>query len=95
MSAYDSITVSGGTDDSRIGVLINLMIADQNQNYVMGGTLDTARNGRIDIVSTDSILIRGVVGQKETDQANVDFGRARWARSPCVPPVATSRCSAT
>jgi hypothetical protein len=70
VSAQDALSITGGTDASKIGVLIETLVLDGANNYLSGGTLDTAEGGMISVVSTDNIVIRGVVGQQ-------DFGRAK------------------
>jgi hypothetical protein len=63
VSAEQAISITGGTDDSRIGVLVDFLVPN-----VSGGTLDTGVGGTITVVSTDSILVQGVVGQVDPDE---------------------------
>jgi hypothetical protein len=64
--ADDVLTVRGGTDSSRLGVYVQAMVLDAANQYVSGGTLDTAVGGRIDVESIDGITVAGVIGERET-----------------------------
>ena len=74
VTAGETITVTGGTDASRIGILVDMLFTQTvngQQVYQSGGTLDTAAGGTITMVSTDSILVQGVVGQQDLGQGKV------------------------
>lgn len=63
VEADGTLTVTGGTHSSRVGVLVTATVFDDHGQRVSGGTLDTAAGGTITVAATDGILIQGVVGQ--------------------------------
>ncbi|MEN9762058.1 MAG: hypothetical protein RI906_1884, partial [Pseudomonadota bacterium] len=65
VTTQDQLVVRGGTDASKAGVWMELLVLDNAGNYVRGGTLDTSPGGSIDIEAVDSILIKGVLGQRD------------------------------
>ena len=69
--ADDTLSITGGTDVTKFGVLIDTMVVDADKKYVSGGTLDTAAGGTINITSTDAVLVQGVVGQVVIDPAAI------------------------
>ena len=64
VTAQHTMTLRAGIDASKIGVWVQELVLDGGNNYVSGGTLDTASGGSIDIESVDGITITGVLGQR-------------------------------
>jgi hypothetical protein len=56
MSANDKLTITAGTHISKVAVLVDTLVLDANNQYVSGGTLDTAAGGTISVTSTDSVV---------------------------------------
>ncbi len=71
VKAHSLVDVLGGTDTSRIGLLL------ERAGVADGGRVDTADGGRIRLAAIDSIVIEGVVGENDPllGDAVLDIGR--------------------
>jgi len=74
VSANDQLTISAGIHQTGVAVLVETLVLNGTQR-VSGGTLDTAAGGTITVTATDSIYIKGVVGQEDLGQAKVGLLR--------------------
>ena len=70
VSADDKLDIIAGTHQSGVAVLVETLVLN-GSTRVSGGTLDTAAGGSITVAATDSIYIKGVVGQQDLGGAKV------------------------
>jgi hypothetical protein len=75
VSADDQLSITAGIHQSGIAVLVETLVLDASNNYVSGGTLDTAAGGAIRVTATDSIYVKGVLGQRDLGEARVGLLR--------------------
>ncbi|MDA1018412.1 MAG: LamG domain-containing protein, partial [Planctomycetota bacterium] len=63
LKADNRLTVTGGRDETGVGLIVNAFEFDANDVRLQGGTLSTYSGGTISIGADDKVVLSGIVGE--------------------------------
>ena len=70
VKADDQLTLTGGSDETGVGLMVQPFLFDGSGDRVQGGTLTTNVGGAITLAATQKMVLGGVIGEVHTGVAD-------------------------